>query len=187
MKIGVFVGSFNPVHEGHMKVVNYILDKDIVDKIFVIPTMPYWDKDNFAPLEDRINMLRFYENDRIIVDSDHNNYPYTYLLMEALKKEYPNEEFMLIIGADNIVSFDKWKNYQDLLEYKIIVLNRDDIDINKYIDKFDKKDNFIVLKDFPYIAISSTEIKDDIDESSNLNPKVYQYIKAHHLYEKESK
>ena len=186
MKIGVFVGSFNPVHEGHMKMVNYILNKDIVDKIYVIPTLPYWDKDNFAPLEDRINMLKFYENDRIIVDGDHNKYPYTYLLMEALVKEYPKDEFMLIIGADNIVSFDKWKNYKDLLKHKIIVTNRDDIDVYEYINKYEEKDNFIVLNDFPYIPISSTEIKKNIENNNNLNPDVYKYIKDHHLYEEES-
>ena len=185
MRIGIFVGSFNPVHEGHIHVANYLLNNNYVDKMLIIPTMPYWDKKDFASLEDRINMLKYYENEDIIIDSTHNSYPYTYMLMEELLKEYPNDELYLIIGADNILEFKKWRNYQELLKNKIIVINRNNIDINHYINEYEEKDNFIVINDFDYIDVSSTRIKNDLDDEY-LHPLVYQYIKEHNLYGKKN-
>ena len=181
MRIGVFVGSFNPVHNGHIHVVNYLVEHNIVDKVLIIPTLSYWDKNNLAPLEDRINMLKFFETDKIIIDESHMYNQYTYQVMESLEKDYPDNEFMLIIGADNIVSFDKWMHYEDLLKRKIIVVNRDNIDISSYIEKYPNKDNFIVVQDFDYINTSSTNIKEDLN-NSNLDPRVYNYIIEHNLY-----
>ncbi len=182
MKIGVFVGSFNPVHNGHIHVVNYLLEHNIVDKVLIIPTFSYWDKNDLAPLSDRINMLKFFENDRVIIDEVHMYNQFTYQVMDSLEKDYPNDEFMLIIGADNIIAFDKWMHYEDLLKRKIIVVNRDNIDISSYINKFENKDNFIVIQDFDYINTSSTNIKNDLN-NSNLDPRVYNYILEHDLYQ----
>ena len=55
MKIGVYVGSFNPVHKGHIKIANYIVDNNLVDKLLIIPTQNYWGKNNLISLQDRIN------------------------------------------------------------------------------------------------------------------------------------
>ena len=98
MKIGVFVGSFNPVHNGHIHVVNYLLEHNIVDKVLIIPTLSYWDKNNLAPLLDRINMLKFFENDKIIIDEVHMYNQFTYQVMDSLEKDYPNDEFNLEEG-----------------------------------------------------------------------------------------
>ena len=57
MKIGVYVGSFNPVHKGHIKVVKKVL-KEYVDKVLIVPTLSYWDKNNLISITDRINMLK---------------------------------------------------------------------------------------------------------------------------------
>ena len=65
MKIAVYVGSFNPVHKSHIKVVNLVL-KNYVDKVIIVPTLAYWDKKNLIDIKDRINMLKFYENEKII-------------------------------------------------------------------------------------------------------------------------
>ena len=59
MKIAVYVGSFNPVHKGHIKVVKKIL-KEYVDKVIIVPTMSYWNKNNLISIKDRINMLKIY-------------------------------------------------------------------------------------------------------------------------------
>ncbi len=186
MRLGVFVGSFNPVHEGHMHVVHYLIDKGILDKVLIIPTLPYWDKNNLASIEDRVNMLRFYENENVIIDTVHNVHPYTYQVMRSLEQDYPNDELLLIIGADNIIQFDKWMEYKELLKRRIIVVNRNNIDISKYIEKYEEKDNFIVLQDFDFINISSTNIKEG-DGLNNLKPEVYQYIKEHNLYKDDKK
>ena len=180
MKLGIYIGSFNPPHKGHIKVVNYLLIKKIVDKVLIIPTMSYWDKTDLISIIDRINMLKIYENKNILIDNKHNNYPYTYELMRVLKKEYPKDKLYLIIGADNIIDFDKWKNYQELLEYNIIVMNRDNIDINYYIKKLGKN-NFTILNDYPYISISSTEIRNNLN-NKYLDKEVLDYIKKNNLY-----
>ena len=106
MKLGVYIGSFNPVHNGHIEVVNYLLNNNIVDKVLIVPTGAYWDKNNLIDIKDRINMLRFFENERILIDDKHNDIPYTYLLMRKLKKEY-DDELYLILGADIISSLKK--------------------------------------------------------------------------------
>ena len=181
MKLGVYIGSFNPVHKGHIKVVNYLLDNKIVDKVLILPTLGYWDKNNLADINDRVNMLKFFETENIIIEPKYNVNYYTYQVMNAIESDYPNDELMLIIGADNIVSFDKWMNYHDLLKRKVIVVNRDNIDISSYINRFEEKDNFVVVQDFDYIDTSSTNIKNDLN-NSNLDPRVYNYILEHNLY-----
>ena len=72
MKIGIFIGSFNPVHKGHMHVVNYLIEHNVVDKVMIIPTLAYWDKNDLADIEDRVNMLKFFESDRIVVEPKYN-------------------------------------------------------------------------------------------------------------------
>ena len=180
MKLGIYIGSFNPPHNGHINIVNYLLANQIIDKVLIVPTKSYWDKQNLAPLKDRINMLKFFETENIIVDTENNNYPYTYLLMRTLKKKYPNIELYLIIGADNIVNFDKWKKYEELLQYKIIIMNRGNIDIYKYTNKY-PQGNFIILKNYPNTNISSTEIRNNLS-SRYLDKKVLRYIKKNNLY-----
>ena len=179
MKLGVYIGSFNPVHKGHINVVNYLLNNKIVDKVLIVPTIGYWDKTNLIDIHDRLNMLKFYEKDNILIDEKHNDILYTYLLMRKLKEEY-NDELYLIIGADNIIKFNKWKNYQELLDYKIIIMNRNNININDYIKKYNTS-NFIVLNDYPYLDISSTEIRANLD-NKYLDEKVLKYIKDNILY-----
>lgn len=182
MRIGVFVGSFNPVHEGHIKIVNHLLDKNYLDKILLLATPNYWDKQDLISVEHRINMLKFYETDKIIVDDIHNNFPYTYQVLRSLKKDY-KDELYLIIGADNIVNLDKWKNIDELLKYKIIILNRDNIDINKYLDKYPNKENFIVVDDYVPLDVSSTKIRNG--DYKYLDSKVKDYIENNKLYWKK--
>lgn len=179
MKIGVYVGSFNPPHEGHRKVAEYLVDNLLVDLVLLIATPNYWDKKDIIDVKHRVNMLRFYETDRIIVDEENTIYEYTYQLLKSLRKKYQNDELFLIIGADNVINLDKWKNIDDILKNKIIVLNRGDIDIESYISKFDR-DRFIVVQDFPYIPVSSTQIR--TGDYNHLDERVKQYIKQNNLY-----
>ena len=74
MRLGIYIGSFNPPHRGHINVVNYLLDNDYVDRVLIIPTLGYWDKQDLISLEHRINMLKIFENDKIVVDCVHNNF-----------------------------------------------------------------------------------------------------------------
>lgn len=180
MKLGIYIGSFNPPHKGHIYVVNYLLDNDVVDKVLIVPTENYWDKNNLVDINHRINMLKFYENESIMVDTKNNGYAYTYELMRKLSEDYYKDILYLVIGADNIINFDKWKNYKELLNYNIIIMNRDGINIEECIKKY-PEGNFIILKEFNPINISSTELRENLD-NRYLDDKVIQYVKEHNLY-----
>ena len=131
-------------------------------------------------------MLRFFENDKVEILTQYNNLEYTYMIFEELEKVYPASYLYLIIGADNIVEFDKWKNYEQLLKHKIIVVNRNNINIDEYIEKFDKRENLIVVNNFDSIPISSTEIRQNVDNQDvkkYIDDRVYKYIKDNNLYQ----
>ena len=179
MRLGVYIGSFNPPHKGHIDVVNYLLINKYVDRVLIVPTLGYWNKNNLIDIRHRINMLKIFESDKIKIDTLHNEYAYTYQLMEALTKDY-DYELYLIIGADNVIEFDKWKNYHELLNYKIIVMNRDKIDIAKYIKKY-HSNNFIIVNNYKSISISSSEIRNNLN-NKYLDEKVLKYIKDNNLY-----
>lgn len=187
MKIGVYVGSFNPPHLGHIKIVNYLLD-NYLDKVIIVPTGNYWDKVNLIDIEHRIEMLKFYENDQILIDKENNDVKYTYQVLENIKNNYSLDTLYLILGADNIVNFDKWKNYQELLTYNLVIINRDDIDIYYYLNELNKKDKYIITKSLPNIDISSTFIRNCIKDNNyqqlddKIDKKVLKYIITNNLY-----
>jgi len=190
MKIGIYVGSFNPPHKGHIKIVNHLIN-NYLDKIIIIPTGNYWDKKDLISINDRINMLKFYEKENIIIDNKNNNIEYTYEILNNLSREYKKEELYLIIGADNVINFDKWKNYEEVLTYNLIILNRNNINVLEYLNKLNKKDKYIIVNDLPNIDISSTMIRNKIKNniydklSMYLDKEIYDYIKENNLYEGE--
>ena len=160
MKTGVYVGSFDPFHKGHENIVNHLISKNYVDKIIIIPTLNYWDKTINTSLNDRINMIKLIENDKIVVNTELNTYPYTYEILEKLR--YKHDFLYLIIGADSLVNFNKWKEVNKILINNILIIPRNNIDVYKYINNFDKKDKFIVVDDWKNIEISSTIIKNKL-------------------------
>lgn len=188
MRIGVYVGSFNPVHLGHMAVVNYLIDYNYVDKLIVIPTCEYWDKQDLLALEDRVLMLKLNCVDKMVVNEELGEFKYTYQVMEELKRAYPDDELYLIIGADNIINFQFWKKYEIILENKILILPRDNVDIQKYIKKFDNPEQFQVVDGFHEVDISSTEIRDSVKRRDYrkvkklVGSKVLNYIIQNNLY-----
>ena len=177
MKVGIYVGSFNPVHKGHIYVANTILERKLVDKVMIIPTNDYWDKKINTTLEHRINMLNFYKNDKIIVDKNYNNLQYTYEILNDIKKDNPNYELYLIIGDDLYDELYKWKNYNEIIKNKIIVVRRNK---DKVLDS-----NFIVINDYNPLKVSSTYIREHINDKDILNyidKEIYDYIKENNLY-----
>lgn len=184
MRIGVYVGSFNPLHIGHQQVINTLITKKIVDKVLVIPTNSYWDKKVDINIKHRINMLKLIENENVIVDGTLSEIKYTYQILDVLKEKY--SDLYLVIGADNIINFHEWKNVDKILENHIIVFNRDGIDVNKYLTKFDKA-KFIIIDKSP-INISSTYIRERIKNrdyesiEGMIDNRILNYIKKNNLY-----
>lgn len=181
MRLGVYVGSFNPVHKGHIKVANYLVDNNVVDKVLILATPNYWHKQNLIDTKDRVNMLKFFETDKIIVDDVHNKYEYTYQILENLQKDYPNDELYLVVGSDNVENMPMWKNFNEIIKHNIIVLKRGDIDVKDNLDKFNKN-KVILINDFDSFDVSSTEIRNDLD-NEYLDDRVRSYIINNRLFE----
>lgn len=185
MRIGIYCGSFAPVHKGHIKFVREILKSKLVDKVLIVPTKSYWDKEIKISLKDRINMLKLYETKKIEIETKLNNVESTYEGFTKYQNKHPDDQLYLILGADNLLEFEKWINYQYLLDnYPFIIIKRDKLG-SKYIKnrmkELNKKDYEIL--DIPTLNISSTYIRDNLNNpkllKNKLDPKVHQYLKQH--------
>ncbi len=188
MKIGIYVGSFDPVHEGHKSIVNHLIDNNYLDKVIVIPTENYWNKQLVVDLGFRKDMLKLVFSNKASVLSEFSKYEFTYQIMEKLKDIYLDDSLYLIIGADNVKDFYEWKNVEGILKNYVLVIPRDGIDVDKYLSDFDNKDKFIIVKDFKSKVISSSFIRENIkdknfDSLKNVvDDKVLDYIIKNNLY-----
>lgn len=187
MRLGVYVGSFDPVHKGHIGVAEYLLTNNIIDKILLIPTESYWDKNDLVEVKHRYNMLKIYENEKINVSTKYSSFQSTYQILDELTNDF-EDNLYLIIGADNIIKFHLWANVEEILKHKVVILGRNGIDMEEHIKKFEKDDSFVLVKDFPQIDISSTKIREKIknsdfdDMEEYLDKDVIEYIIDNKLY-----
>ena len=187
MKIGIYPGSFDPIHLGHIKIVNKILEEKIVDKVLLVPTGDYWTKTLTTSLEDRINMAKIFSSEKILVEEKDNEIKATYDFLQLKENEFKGDEFWLILGGDNLENIHKWINYMKLIEYPFVVIGRDGFD-KSYIEKrFNglNKRNYKVLN-IENIDISSTAIRDAISNNKSteglIDSRVFEYISRHNLY-----
>ena len=192
MRIAIYGGSFNPMHIGHEKIVDYVLDNLNIDKIIIIPVgIPSHRENNLEQSDTRLKICKeiFKGNKKIEVSdieikSEGKSYTYdTLLKLMVLYGE--NNEFFEIIGEDSLKSLKTWKNYEELLKIcKFIVFRRKD-DKNIQIDEeFLNNKNIIILEN-EYYDISSTEIrnmvKNNEDISAFVNKKVKKLIEKEYL------
>ncbi|MBO7259811.1 MAG: nicotinate-nucleotide adenylyltransferase [Paludibacteraceae bacterium] len=187
MRIGLFAGSFNPVHKGHVLLADYLCKQQGLDEVWMVlsPHNPMKRAEGLADDQHRLNMLKLMLEDLpdIKVSDVELHLPrpsYTYRTLQHLSQLYPQHTFVLIIGEDNMLCFDKWKNYQWILEhYEILVYPR---------GSERHECTYVNMRrvDAPLFPISSTQIrqnlKDNIDVTEWLNPKVCEYIKQYELY-----
>jgi len=192
---GLFFGSFNPIHIGHMLLANYMLSYEDVDEIWFVvsPHNPLKEKKTLLSDNQRLYMVNLAVEDLTGMRSSniefHLSQPsYTIHTMAALDEKYPNKKFSLIMGADNITNIHKWKNYELLLEkYPILVYPRKGENELETIIK-ELPTNRIKITQAPVIEISSTFIRNSIksrkDISCFLPTKVHEYITEMNLYKK---
>ena len=192
MRIAIYGGSFNPMHIGHEKIVDYVLDNLNIDKIIIIPVgIPSHRENNLEQSDTRLKICKeiFKGNKKIEVSdieikSEGKSYTYDTLL-KLIDLYGENNEFFEIIGEDSLKSLKTWKNYEELLKIcKFIVFRRKD-DKNIQIDEeFLNNKNIIILEN-EYYDISSTEIrnmvKNNEDISAFVNKKVKKLIEKEYL------
>lgn len=124
MKVGLFFGSFNPIHIGHLIIANTMAENtDLREVWFVIsPHNPHKKKESLLHAFDRYDMVEkaIYDNPRLRACDIEFHLPqpsYTIHTLAHLQEKYPQKQFALIIGSDNLVNFKNWKNYEKILEY----------------------------------------------------------------------
>ena len=190
MKIGLFFGSFNPPHIGHLLIANTILEITDLDKVlFVItPQNPFKKLSSLAHEFDRLDMVKaaIHNNDRFEASDIEFSLPkpnYTTHTLTYLKEKHPNDEFVLIIGEDNLSHFHKWKNYELILEQcELYVYPRPN---SKKTPMHD--DAKVTLLDLPLIDVSATFIRESIRNDRSIRymvaDEVVEIIKSRKLYE----
>ena len=102
-------------------------------------------------------------------------------MLESLEKDYPNDELYLVIGSDNLENLHLWKNIDEILKHHIIVVRRNGEEISKYLERFDQS-RFILTDDFVAVNVSSTEIRNSLN-NKNVDKRVVDYIIKNKLYQ----
>jgi len=189
MKIGLYFGSFNPVHVGHMIIANHMAYHTELDKVWMVvtPHNPFKKKKSLARNHDRLHLVRLAigDNPRIEPSDIEFKLPqpsYTIDTMTHLMEKYPDKEFSLIMGGDNLASFDKWKNYELLLErHKIYVYKRP----SHALPDLALHEN-VILCEAPLLEISSSYIRKLIGEGKPIEylvpDKVHAYLQDSNMY-----
>lgn len=191
-KVGLFFGSFNPIHIGHLILANYILENsDMAELWFVVsPQNPFKDKKSLLSDHNRLDMVQLavknYPKMRVSnVEFSLPKPSYTIDTLTYLKEKYPDHSFALIMGEDNLKGLPKWKNSDKLIEnYQIIVYPRlfaGEKQENEYL----KHENISIVN-APIIELSATEIRNMIKNEKNvrpmLPPEVFEYLDGSNFY-----
>jgi nicotinate-nucleotide adenylyltransferase len=190
-KTGLYFGSFNPIHNGHLMIAGYVIEHtDLKEIWFVIsPQNPLKEKSSLLTDYHRLALLNVaIENDARFKSCDIEfklpQPSFTINTLTFLQEKYPQKEFSLIMGADNLESLHKWKNYEQILNsYSIYVYPRPGSVGGNFKDH-----SQVQWVNAPLLEISSSMIRSAIKEKKNMKyflpDKVYQYIQEMHFYEK---
>ncbi len=170
-KIGLFFGSFNPIHIGHLVIANYMATYSGLDEVWLVvsPHNPLKQKSGLADMYDRLEMAHLATEDasHLKVSDIEFKLPqpsYTIDTLSYLEEKHPEKEFSLIMGADNLHSFKKWKNYEVILNnYKLFVYPRPNVDTSEW-----KNHPAVIFTDTPQMEISSTFIRNAIKQEKSI-------------------
>lgn len=198
-KIGLFFGSFNPIHIGHLILGNYILENSDMEELWFVvsPQNPFKDKKSLLKDHNRLDMVQLAIKNYPKMRASNVEFSlpvpsYTIDTLTYLKEKYPEYFFSLIMGEDNLGSLHKWKNYELLIEnYQIIVYPR-------ILGEDKKNEVFESLRltiaqhenihqiNAPIIELSATEIRNMIKAGKNtrpmLPPEVFEYLDGSSFY-----
>ena len=193
MTTALFIGTFNPIHNGHLMIANYVLNNANVDKVLFIPSpdAPFKDTHNVL-LDFKIRCdlieLSIYDigNKRMSYSAieESLSYPtYTYKTIKKLQEISYEVEFSLIIGADNLKQLHTWHKIDELLTMvNFIVIPRGDIDCDKEVRKLKEKyvtKDITILNDCPQSSLSSTFIRNQLKQGKTIDFYVPERVSKH--------
>ena len=196
-KIGLYFGSFNPVHIGHTAIAGYMTEFEGLDQVWFVvsPHNPLKKKETLLDDHQRLYMtqLALGDNDKLRASDVEFRLPvpsYTTDTLTCLKEKYPGNKYCLVMGEDNLYTLHKWKNAKLILkEHPVYVYPRPDTAkpssaiLEQLLDSAE-----ITFSEAPLMEISGTFIRDGIrkgkDMSYYLSPAVWKYIREVHFYER---
>lgn len=194
-KIGLFFGSFNPIHIGHLVIANHIADSDLIDEVWFIvsPQNPFKKKNTLLEDYHRLVLVNeaIEDNDKLKASNIEFSLPkpsYTIDTLVYLTEKYPQYNFSIIMGEDNIKSFHKWKNYEVILKnHAVIVYPRLGVDEEKKTNsEILSHKNVTLLQDIPVMNISASFIRKQIKKGKSvaylLTNKVAKYVDEMNFY-----
>lgn len=194
--VGLYFGTFNPIHIGHLVIANYMAHHTDLDEVWIVvtPHNPLKERSELLPDQHRLQMVRLaiLDNPKLQVSDVEFALPqpnYTWNTLQHLEKEFPQASFSMIMGEDNLRTFHQWKNYEQILKhYPIFVYPRAETegeDLNEEKPSIDLSK--IVVCDAPMIRISSTFLRKSIQDYKDVRylipDTVINYISNNYLYE----
>lgn len=191
MKIGLYFGSFNPIHIGHMAIANYIVSFSELEQLwFVIsPQNPFKEKKSLLPDYHRLELVRraIGDNSNMLASNIEFSMPQPSFTIDTLVRfaeKYPQHSFSIIMGADNLKTLHKWKNYEQIIEnYNIVVYPRPGISWNRIDEEIMQK---VEIVEAPQMDVSSSFIRKSIASDKDVRyfmpSEVYQYIDEMNFY-----
>jgi len=179
MNIGLYFGSFNPIHIGHLIIANHVLNETPIKKIWFIvsPQNPFKESKTLLNEFDRLHLVRLATQDdnRIKCSDIEFNLPkpsYTSNTLTFLSEKYPEHQFSLIMGSDSYQNLDKWKNYETIINnYSVYVYKREGHAIK---NTFEKK---AVILNAPIIQISASQIREHIRSAKSIRYLVPEIVR----------
>jgi len=191
MKTGLFFGSFNPVHIGHMIIADYMAEFTDLQQVWLVvsPHNPLKSKQSLAPDYDRLHLVQLAIGDHPKLRASDIEFhlpkpSYTVDTLAFLREKYPQREFALIMGGDNLLSLPKWKNYEVLLKnYPIYVYRRPNYDGGHLASHPNVR-----VFDAPLLDISASFVRECIKNGKSIRylvpEPVFKYMENSHLYRK---
>lgn len=191
MKIGIFGGSFDPIHTGHAIIAQHTISCGAVDRLWfmVSPVNPLKaGKEQHVADTDRLRMVEMVSRpmEHVETSAFEFNMPkpsYTIDTLNALQAKFPNDKFYLVIGADNWELFGKWRNSEEILaKYHVLIYPR----LGYEVHIPDELKERVALVDAPVIELSSTEVRERLAEGKSVRyyvpDEVLKFIEKHNLY-----
>lgn len=191
MEVGLFFGSFNPIHIGHMAIANYISEFTSIDELWFVvsPHNPLKDKESLLPDYQRLELVNRAIGDypKFRASNIEFNLPqpsFTIDTLAYLTEKFPNYDFVLIMGEDNLQSFQKWKNHELILNrYRLMVYKRPGSHIGIY-----HHHHKVTLVDAPQMDVSSSFIRQSIKAEKDVRffmpEAVWKYVDEMNFYKK---
>ena len=189
IKTGIFGGSFNPIHNGHISLARQLKEKAGLDEVWLMvsPQNPMKRQADLLSDEARLQMARLaLEHETGIIACDYEMHlpkpSYTWLTLQALSRDYPDRQFVLMIGGDNWSIFHRWFHADDILQnYQVVVYpRRDEQPVEKSLPAG------VTIVEAELLDVSSTEIRQRIREGRSIRklvpPSVAAFIKQEGYY-----